>query len=496
MSPRTDVLVVGAGPAGMNAALAAADAGCTVTVIDSGVRPGGQYYRQLPDAFHAATPGALHHDFAPAQRLFDRLSAHPRITHRSSVSVWSAEREGADFRLHLVDAARPGVSAGTAEAPAVVLATGAYDRPLPFPGWDLPGVVTAGGAQALVKGQRVLVGQRVVVSGTGPFLLPVAAGLAEAGAKVVGVYEAGHPAAWRRHLPVVWRHRGKLAEGAAYLRVLGRHKVPMRNRWAVVEAAGDGRVERVTIAKLRADWTVVPGSERTVEADAVCVGYGFVPSIELALLLGCATTAGVDQIPVVRADDSLATSVPGIFAAGEVTGVGGSALASVEGTIAGLAVAGHLGKISASDVARQLVRPRADRAHALAFAAALADVYRVQDGSLSWMRPDTLVCRCEEVPLARVQQAVDSLGARDLRTVKLTSRTGMGMCQGRMCGATVAAVLRSRAVGAGAGGAGQEQPVDTGLSTRPLVVPVTLGLLAGTADPAGDVPTDGGPPTC
>lgn len=222
-------------------------------------------------------------------------------------------------------------------------------------------------------------------------------------------------------------------------------------------------------------------------------------------MLGCATTAGDDHIPVVRTDDSLATSVPGVYAAGEVTGVGGSVLASVEGTIAGLAVAGHVGRVPAADVARQLARPRAERAHALAFAAALADVYRVQDGSLSWMRPDTLVCRCEEVPLARVQQAVDDLGARDLRTLKLTSRAGMGMCQGRMCGATAAAVLRSRtggadargagAVGAGAGGADVAGPgVDTGLSTRPLAVPVTLGLLAGSADPVGDSRSEGDSP--
>src|SRR5690242_15748473 len=175
----------------MAAALAAAEVGCPVTVLDSGARPGGQYHR-------AAYDGPLS---PPAAQL----SGHSGITVRSGTTVWAASYR----RLFLRTGDGP---AEVLAARAVILATGAYDRPLPFPGWDLPGVFTVGGLQALWKGQRVRAGQRVALSGTGPFLLPVAAALAEAGVEVVGVYEANQPAAWARRVGAVGTAPGKVGE--------------------------------------------------------------------------------------------------------------------------------------------------------------------------------------------------------------------------------------------------------------------------------------------
>ena len=198
---------------------------------------------------------------------------------------------------------------------------------------------TAGGAQALLKGHGVVVGERVVVAGTGPFLLPVAAGLAAAGARVVGVFEAGSPLGFARHPVAVLRNPGKLAEGAGYLRALRRHRVPFHTRTDRDRRArrrpgrgGDRRQARPRLA------AASPGE---IECDAVAVGYGFTPQLEIPLQLGCATRLDADGSLVATADDEQRASVPGVYLAGEVCGVGGAQLSVVEGEIAGQARGGR-----------------------------------------------------------------------------------------------------------------------------------------------------------
>src|SRR2546429_9156342 len=180
----TEVAMVGAGLAGLSAAVAASEAGCRVTIVDAYAHPGGQYYKQMPGEFHPRRPETLYHDFSQAQQLFAKLDDHARVQVLSGTTVWTvqaASTPGDPVTLYL----NTGAGSVGLRAEKVILAPGAYDRVLPFPGWDLPGVMTMGAAQTLVKSQRVLPGLRVVLSGSGPFLLPVAAGLAQAGAQVV-----------------------------------------------------------------------------------------------------------------------------------------------------------------------------------------------------------------------------------------------------------------------------------------------------------------------
>jgi NADPH-dependent 2,4-dienoyl-CoA reductase/sulfur reductase-like enzyme len=407
------VVVVGGGPAGMAAADAAVQAGAEVVLVDAEPVLGGQYHR------------------GSAQ------SVDPRVRHLSDSTVWATE----GLRLHI----RPG---RVLDADAVVLATGAHDRVVPFPGWDLPGVYTAGAAQALAKGQGVAVGRRVVVSGTGPFLLPVAESLVRVGSQVLEVLEANGVGRWARH-PRAANAR-KLAELARYATVLARHRIPLRTRTAVVAAHGEDRVTEVTVARLRPDWSVREGTRRRVAVDAVCVSHGFTPRLELAVGFGCRLVDGFVEV-----DGTGATSVPGVYAAGEITGIGGADLAAAEGAAAGAAAAG--------------VPVRTRRGSR--FAAALADVHPVPSGRHGWLTPDTLVCRCEEVTLRDLDAAI-ALGAADARTLKLTSRFGLGRCQGRMCGREVADLAAARL--------GHPLPgVDT-LQRRPLAVPLRLAELAET----------------
>ena len=340
----------------------------------------------------------------------------------------------------------------------MIVATGAYDRQVPFPGWTLPGVVTAGGAQALLKGHGVLVGDRIVVAGTGPFLLPVAAALAEAGARVLGVFEANSPLGFARRPAAVARNLAKLTEGAGYLRVLRRHRIPFHARKAVVAAHGDDRVRAVTVATLDRAWHVVDRQE--IACDAVAVGYGFTPQLDLPLQLGCDTHLDADGSLVATADDHQRASVPDVYLAGEVCGVGGAQLSLVEGAIAGTHAAG-------GTPGPRLFRRRAALR---AFAAAMHHTYPVPGGWQTWLAGDTVVCRCEEVPVATIHRSIVDLGATDPRAVKLLARPGMGLCQGRVCGYATACLT-----------AGERPPTASelrGIASRPVAQPITLGRLA------------------
>jgi NADPH-dependent 2,4-dienoyl-CoA reductase/sulfur reductase-like enzyme len=460
-----DLAVIGAGPAGLAAAVAAAAAGLAVTLVDAAARPGGQYFRHPPEALHAAMPGAApQHGWAEFVRLRDAVAGHDRIRYLAGHRVWAVEG-GAPFVVHALAGQRAGRPVEV-RARSLVIAAGAHDRVLPFPGWELPGVLTAGGAQALLKGDLVAVGRRVVVAGSGPFLLPVAAGLAAAGVHVAGVFEANRPRRFARHGAQVAGNAGRLAEGAGYAAALLRHRVPYRTGRTVVAARGDDAVEAVTVARLDRDWTPVPGTEYEIECDTVAVSYGFTPQLELPVELGCATRTDAGGGLAVATDSAQRTSVPGVYAAGETTGVGGAQLALVEGELAGLAAARALG-------GRRERRLRAHRARLRAFAAVLHDVHAVRPGWIAWQRADTLVCRCEEVPYGRLEEAVRELGAVDLRSAKLITRAGMGWCQGRICGYPTAC-LTARLVGG--------EPDLTGSARRPLAQPIRLGDLAALED--------------
>ncbi|MFF4147097.1 FAD-dependent oxidoreductase [Streptomyces sp. NPDC001698] len=484
------VVVVGAGPAGLAAAEAALGAGARVTLIDSADQPGGQYHRMLPEAYDAARPERLQHGWRAFDRRRRRVLAHPRCTWWSQTSVWALERP---------DAARPGVSRvhvlrgpadgggrhrATVDPDALVLAVGAHDRVLPFPGWELPGVFTAGAAQALAKGERVVVGDRVVIAGTGPFLLPVAASLLEAGSRVLEVLEANTPGTLARgwsqrpwQLAVQAHKTGELAEYAA---LLIRHRVPYRMSRTVIEARGDGRVEEVVTARLHADWSVVPGSERTTAVDAVCAAHGFSPQLELPLAAGCALrrTPGGEFVDV---DDDQRTSCPDVYAAGEITGVAGAPAARSEGALAGWHAGG-------GDPAAPALRPlRRGRDQGRAFAERLARAHPIGVAWPRWLRPETVICRCEEADYASLCRALTDEASAAARVTKLETRAGLGPCQARICGPTVAE-LSARLTGRPAERPAEGLPAP-GPHHRPIAQPIRLGELAAAPEPSPENPT-------
>ncbi|MEV5330491.1 FAD-dependent oxidoreductase [Streptomyces werraensis] len=449
---RTDLAVIGAGPAGIAAALAAARRGIRVALVDAAQGPGGQYFRQPAPGLdeEGAVP---RHGRRTWTRLRDALAAST-VDLRPEHHVWCVERESGGPTVHALLGPEQRKSVEL-RADAVLLATGGYETVLPFPGWTLPGVVTAGGAQAMLKGHLVTPGHTVVVAGTGPLLLPVATGLAAAGVRVAALVESTDPARLPRHALAL---AGKLPEAADYAARLLRHRVPVLTRHTVVRAHGEDRITGVTVAALDARGRVRPGTERLLPCDALAVGHGMLPHTDLAQTLGCRLDGHA-----VSVDAEQRTDVPGVWAAGEATGIGGAALALAEGHIAGRSIAARLrGTTPDADTWAPAALARARGRTA---AAALHALHSPPAHRGEGVPDDTVICRCEEVTAGAVREAL-TLGAGDARTVKLLTRAGMGWCQGRMCAPGVAAVTGC-------------PPAPT---RRPFARPVPLGVLAAQHD--------------
>jgi NADPH-dependent 2,4-dienoyl-CoA reductase/sulfur reductase-like enzyme len=388
---RFDVVIVGAGPGGVLAAHTAGQHTSSVAVIDQATHPGGQIWRKSM------------HGFSPKAERFI-TSALQRSTFVGRSTVIDAMTTGGHHRLFVE---RDG-EAFTIETGTLILATGARELFLPFPGWTLPGVMGVGGLQAMVKSGYSVRGKRIVVAGSGPLLVAVAAAVAREGADVVAVVE-------QASLRTMVAFGARLAfnpliafDALKYLQELN-GGVLQFGRW-VTSASGSDRVEAVTVSD------GVHASN--LECDVLATGYGLVPNIELARRLGC--EIGPDGVVV---DHGMRTSVPGVLAVGECVGIAGVQAAFSEGIVAGLAA---VGRFESSSVPGYFAHRSARR-----WGSVLARTFAPRAEVLSLARADTIICRCEDVRSRDIDPTWSA------RQAKLYSRAGMGACQGRVCGAAL-----------------------------------------------------------
>jgi NADPH-dependent 2,4-dienoyl-CoA reductase/sulfur reductase-like enzyme len=380
-----DILVVGGGPAGLSAALCAAECGLQVAIADDNPEMGGQIWRAemtkaVPEA--AGLLGSL-------RNAGVQLLSSTRVVDEVAPQVLLAE--GAEGAIQL----------GFRK---LILATGARERFLPFPGWTLPHVVGAGGLQALVKSGLPVAGRRIIVAGTGPLLLAAAAYLRAHGAEIRMVCEQASRASLARLCGALIAQPKKLIQALSLRNSLG--GIPLATTCWIVAARGSDVLEEVVISR--------EGKMESIPCDYLACGFHLVPNTELAALVGCRRANGYVEV-----DEFQRTSQTGVFCAGEPTGIGGLELSMVEGKIAGLAAAGR------EDAARKLF---GRRRRLEGFARALDRAFVLRPQLKELVPAETIVCRCEDVRYAQLAKHAS------WRTAKLMTRLGMGPCQGRICG--------------------------------------------------------------
>jgi NADPH-dependent 2,4-dienoyl-CoA reductase/sulfur reductase-like enzyme len=457
-----DLVILGAGPAGMAAAARAAGLGLSVLVLDEQPRPGGQIWREVGRA--APLRGDLLGKDYTAGTAFVQALDHPGITHVSGASVWQIDPSGE------VTFSRNG-AAHVVQGRRILLANGALERPMPLPGWTLPGVMTAGAAQILLKASG-LVPERAVLVGTGPLIYLVAAQMVRAGVPPLALVETQTPAdrlAAARHLPRALAGMGYLLKGLGLLRELRRAGVPRFTGATGIAIAGTAKAEAVTFA--------AAGKTHRIACDTVLLHHGVVPNTQASRSLNLPHVWDDAQRSFRPDVDRWGRSaLPAVFIAGDGAGVAGARAATLTGQLAALAIAHDMGRLSVADrdlAARPLrvalaletaARPFLDRAYPpCAQALAPADA--------------TIICRCEEVTAGTIRHTA-ALGCMGPNQTKAFCRAGMGPCQGRYCGLTVTEILSACH--------GRTQQETGAYRIRAPLKPVTLGELAAL--------DEGGPP--
>ena len=429
-----DLIVVGAGPAGVEAALAASRAGVDTLIVDEARCAGGQIYRSLPETFLVRDEAALGPDHAAGEALRASLSAS-RVRTAFGYRVW---RIAPDFTVEAAGAD----GAQRWRPRAVLAATGAYERVVPFPGWTRPGVLGLAAATILFKSQQVLPGQRIVVAGCGPLLAAVAVAILAAGGEVAAVIDLAGRGEWLSTLPALAARPDLLGRGLRWASTMRKAGVPLLFRHAVARVEGDDdAVTAIAVRPVGADGSPVAGAaERMIEADTLVVGHGLVPSTEISRVLRAKHVFRPERGGwIVDCDPSQRTSVPGLYACGDGTGISGAAAAALEGRIAGTTVAFDLEFIDRATYARDVREIRRALRPAARFGAAMARLMAPRPGLVDAIDPQTIVCRCEDVRRASIEDAIAS-GAFDLNQIKSWTRAGMGPCQGRLCGETIGAL--------------------------------------------------------
>ncbi|MBX9469692.1 MAG: FAD-dependent oxidoreductase [Rhizobium sp.] len=417
-----DVLVVGAGPGGLAAAVAAAEVGASVTILDERHTLGGQFYKQ-PNTPTARK--ALENDRQAADGR--DLIARARLLGvriLSDVTVWGAARD--ENSATVISCLGPD-GAFYCRPRVLVIGTGAYERPQPVPGWTLPGVMTAGAAQTLLRSYGTLPGRRILIAGNGPLNIQVATEIIKAGGEIVVLAERAR-APWTKPAEAVGLLRHDPALAIKGMRELGRlQRAGVEIAWQsqITSLHGDGHVQRAILTG--------PGGEVVVEADTVLLGGDFTSSSELSRLLGCAHTVEPDGRFRAVCDETGMSSLPDVYIVGEAVRFGGAHVALAEGRLAGLAAAAQLGLEATPDraAARKLGRAKS-------FQAAL---WRLFEPSTPKSVPpdDALACRCESVSMGTLREAARH-GPPDIATLKRLTRAGMGRCQGRYCASTLTAL--------------------------------------------------------
>lgn len=438
MTRRFEALIIGAGPAGLSAAVELANSGIKAAVVDENPDVGGQVYRQPPSAFTISDekhPYATHQFGHSLIKSFKSQSEKITTIHESYIWGLFDNESLAIFNKGEIE---------LVQFDKLILCEGALERSIPFPGWTLPGIMTAGGLQKLVKSQRLLPGKRFLLAGCSPLLLSVAGSLVSAGAEFVGMCDATTFMENLRLVPEILSRRNMWQETICLQSQLLRRAAKVYRPYSIVSADGDSRVRTATIARLDKKWMPIPGSEIQIAIDIVGLGFGFLPHARLARLCGCSHVYDSGQkCWKPKTDQYMRSSKQNIYVAGDSSGIGGADNAGVEGRIAGIHAAFELGKISQTELSSRMDALLNEKQRNGRYALLLNQIFAPRDGLYNILDGDTVICRCEGVAAKEIMAGIE-LGARNINMVKRTTRSGMGLCQGRTCESIITQLMLQR----------------------------------------------------
>lgn len=420
------LVIVGAGTAGLEAAFCLAKYGLTCTVIDVSTSPGGVVNRGPLKL--AESVSCLH---------LEKLLRYEKLINLQL----NTEVVGPMNDLRQLGLLTDQTTLNQIKYDSLFIATGCYERATPFPGWTLPGVMNLGGAQLQVKNNLVKPGKRIVICGSGP-LIPVAAQqFKEAGMEVQGIYEANSFGSYARNLSKLFSDPALLVTGLGTMTKLLLSGTGIKYGWGIVEARGNGRVEEVTVAPYDNEWNYDHTRKVTLKADCLATGYGFMPRTELGRLLGLEhkVTSGGHVVPVI--DDGCRSSVQGVYVAGDAAEINGGKVAGQLGELMALAYLYDNDILSKSEFQHITKKIKNKINRYKRFTSAFDNYSYPRPGLLKLVNEETTVCRCENIERKALDEAIDQ-GVVDLTTLKMSTRAGMGECQGKICGAFCGDYLR------------------------------------------------------
>jgi len=429
-----DIVIVGGGFSGVLAAKILADHALNVLVIDENINLGGQFLRSYPNQSATESLSPLKRFGLQSIKALDQKRI--RIMTRTEVLGITAERE---MLIRQV-----GKKLFTARPRAVLLATGAREKFIPFKGWTLPGVISTGATQILLKGSRVLPSNKILIGGAGIFPYAVASEILMNNGQVMGILDQNRLVEKMAFAAGLFHEKSKIGEGNRYLAKLIVYRTPIKFGVRIMEAHGEKGLEGVLTAKVDRNGRSLPGSEKVYSCDCLAVGYGFVANIELAQLAGCRLEYDASRGGwIVGVTGDLQTSVDGIFAAGEITGVAGATKSVTEGKLAALAILLKLGKISREAFISHSGRLKKARKRQRRFGSYFNRLHKTPQEIIRSIADETIVCRCEDITMGEIKTAISN-GCATPDAVKKAVRSGMGICQGRTCSPMIHAVIAAR----------------------------------------------------
>ena len=432
------MIIVGSGFAGLGAAEIVSEHRLDVLMIDENFHAGGQLLRKT--AGKTALGDRIESDRLKLSgyRIIDHI-ARKNIPFMNRTQVLGIYPENQicieDKKGRILDL----------KAEFIICATGARERFLPFKGWTLPGVVSTGAAQVLIKSAGILPAREILIGGFGPLLFALANEVVDNKGRVISVLDQTSLMENLRILRL-WRHQTpRLIEGMHYLTRLLTARVPVRSRVRIIEARGSRHLEEVITAKTDSNGMIESGTEKTYETGSLAVGYGFVPNIELPQIAGCEIAYREDRGGwIVGVDRFMETSVKNIYAAGEITGIAGAKKSYIEGQIAALKILNELGLIRNSHFQRKFDVLARQRNYELQFGKFLNRLYRLPEKMYETISDDTIICRCEDVNMGEIRRRISN-GFISIGSLKKATRCGMGNCQGRTCGPILCDILATYA---------------------------------------------------